>query len=233
MERNHRYQELTWLRRSPQPDAGKPVEMPEVIMSLKRNKVGTFYGISVGPGDPGLLTLKAHQLIIETSVIAYLCNTNQHAMAREIAAQSIAQKTLSDQIEIPIVMPMCNDRSVANGVYDSACKDIAAYLDAGKNVAFLCEGDAFFYGSFAYLHQRLAPLYRIEIVPGVTSVNASAAEIGHPLGLLSENIAIISGRNSDQQILETLEKFDNVAILKPGKQRPTVTAADSAIRKNR
>ena len=180
---------------------------------------GTLFGVGVGPGDPSLLTLKAHRLITRTPVLAYIGNADGDSMARSIAAPSIAQSDLPDQVEIPIRMPMCTDRDAANRVYDWASDRIAAYLDQGSDVAFLCAGDPFFYASFAYVFARLAERYRIEVVPGITAVNAACAATGRPLGLQAENIAIVSGRLDDRQLLLALREFDHVAILKPGLQR--------------
>ena len=58
---------------------------------------------------------------------------------------------------------------------------LAAHLDAGRDVVVLCEGDPFFYGSYMYLHERLAQRYETEVVPGVTSFSAAAAAAGTPL----------------------------------------------------
>ena len=53
--------------------------------------------------------------------------------------------------------------------------EIAAHLDAGRDVAVLCEGDPFFYGSFMYVFERLAGQYPTEVVPGVSSMMAAAS----------------------------------------------------------
>ncbi len=64
------------------------------------------------------------------------------------------------------------ERYPAQDVYDAAAKDISAHLDAGRDVAVLCEGDPFFFGSFMYLFERLEARYEVEIVPGVSSIMA-------------------------------------------------------------
>ena len=181
---------------------------------------GTLYGVGVGPGDPELLTLKAHRLIQQADVITYLSSEKGNAMARAISSASLDKTSNPAQQEHAIVMPMNENRTVINQVYDAAAKVISDHLDNGKNVVFLCLGDPFFFGSFAYLHDRLSEQYAVEAIPGVTAINACVALTGRPIGLLAENSAIISGRRDDDDILQTLQQFDNIAIMKPGRRRP-------------
>ena len=180
---------------------------------------GVFYGVGVGPGDPELMTMKAVRLVQACDLVTYLSSDNGNSMARNIAAMALADSSNPNQQEAAIVMPMCESREVANSVYDEAASLIASHLDKGEQVVFLCQGDPFLFGSFAYLYDRLADNYQVEIVPGISSINASAALCGKPLGLLAENIAIISGRRANDDILQTLKQFDNVAIMKPGRRR--------------
>ena len=48
---------------------------------------------------------------------------------------------------------------------DASAATLAAKLDAGQDVAVICAGDPFFYGSYAH-RQRLAPTHRCEVIPG-------------------------------------------------------------------
>jgi precorrin-2/cobalt-factor-2 C20-methyltransferase len=185
---------------------------------------GVFYGVGVGPGDPELMTMKAVRLIQQCDLVTYLSSENGNSMARTIAASALKDRIRPGQQEQAIVMPMCESREVANSVYDEASRLIAGHLDKGEQVVFLCQGDPFFFGSFSYLYDRLADNYQVEIVPGISSINASAAICGKPLGLLAENIAIISGRRGSDDILQTLRQFDNVAIMKPGRRRAELLA---------
>jgi precorrin-2/cobalt-factor-2 C20-methyltransferase len=185
---------------------------------------GIFYGIGVGPGDPELLTMKAARLIQQCDLVTYLSSDSGSSMARDIAANVLAGQGNPGRQEKAIVMPMCESRELANSVYDEAAGLIAGHLDKGERVVFLCQGDPFLFGSFSYLYDRLVDKYQVEVVPGVSSINASAALVGKPLGLLAENIAIISGRRSSDDILQTLQQFDNVVIMKPGRRRAELVA---------
>ena len=130
---------------------------------------GTLYGIGVGPGDPELMTLKAHRLLEACRIVPYPAPDTGPSFARSIATAYLGQ----DKTEYPIVVPMRVERFPAKPVYDQAATDIAAFLASGEDVAVLCEGDPFFYGSFMYLYERLAGRFPCEIVPGVSSMVAS------------------------------------------------------------
>jgi precorrin-2/cobalt-factor-2 C20-methyltransferase len=180
---------------------------------------GTFYGVGVGPGDPELMTLKAHRLIHEAEVISYIGIDGGRSQARQIAAQSI-ESAPNTPNEIAVPMPMSKDRTLANEAYDDAAVQIRAALDDGKNVVFLCEGDPLFFGSFAYLLDRLEDDYHCQVVPGISSVHSSSAALLKPLTLLKESFAVISGRHSDAHIRDTLLNHDTVVIMKAGSSRP-------------
>jgi len=109
--------------------------------------------------------------------------------AKKGNAFSIIEEHLQPAQEIiPLVFPVTTEwlepplsyESVIAEFYDEAAITVAAHLDAGRDVAMICEGDPFFYGSFMYLHDRLAKRYATEVVPGVCSIVACAAALGAP-----------------------------------------------------
>jgi len=192
---------------------------------LEIGHCGTFYGVGVGPGDPELLTLKAFRLIVSADCCAYLVNDKGESLGASIAAAPLSARSEADSTgRLEIFMPMKRDRTEANRQYDEAAEKIAAVLEQGGDVVFLCEGDPLLFGSFAYLLERLDGRYPCEVVPGISSINAAAAELRTPLAQLSGNLAVINARHSNQQILDTLTQFDNVAILKAGQNRPRLLA---------
>lgn len=174
---------------------------------------GKLYGLGLGPGDPELLTLKAHRILTACPVIAYPAPDTGPSFARQIAAPYIAET----QIEIPIVMPMRVERFPAQDVYTQAAATIGAHLDAGSDVAVLCEGDPFFYGSFMYLFERLADRYPTEVVPGVSSIMASASGLGRPLAARNDVLTVLPGPLSDVDLSARIEASDAVVIIKIGR----------------
>lgn len=179
---------------------------------------GTLYGIGVGPGDPELITQKGARLIGQTPVIAYLCNHAGHSRARETASACLR----SDHEEISIPMRFEYDRSAANRAYDHAAERIARALNRGQDVALLCEGDPLLYGSFVYMLQRLQSRYPCVIVPGISAVGAASAAAGIPLTTQRQALVVIPAHAGEDRLRATLENYEAVAILKPGKERPVV-----------
>ena len=195
-------------------------------MSLEKNNSmnAQFIGLGVGPGDPELITLKAHRLMQNADVVSYLANDNGSSQARDIAQHSLAGSK-AGQVEIPVPMPMKNDRTGANRAYDLAAEKIRTVASEGKNVVFLCEGDPLFFGSFSYLLDRLQDEMTCAIVPGISSVHAASSALKLPLSMLKESVAIINGRHSDEKIRQTLQQHDSVIIMKAGPYRPKILAA--------
>jgi precorrin-2/cobalt-factor-2 C20-methyltransferase len=181
---------------------------------------GVLHGVGVGPGDPELLTLRAHRLITSAPVIAYPAPDDGESFARSIVAQYLGP----DQVEIPIVIPMRAERFPAKAVYDKAAAAISAHLDAGRDVVVLCEGDPFFYGSFMYLHERLQGRHETRIVPGISSLTASAAALGRPLAARNDVLSVIPAPLPDEQVRDCLMRADAAAIIKIGRHLPRIRA---------
>jgi precorrin-2/cobalt-factor-2 C20-methyltransferase len=180
--------------------------------------IGRLYGLGVGPGDPELVTLKAARILAGVPVVAYPQSGDGDSMARRIAAGLIPE----DAELLPIVLPMASDRAPGRAAYDAAARAIAARLDDGRDVAVLCEGDPFFYGSFMYLHERLHGRYAIEVVPGVSSLTAAAAAIGRPLAARNDILAVIPAPVDVARLRAEIAAADAVAILKIGRHFDTV-----------
>lgn len=174
--------------------------------------IGRLFGLGLGPGDPELVTLKALRLLRGAAVIAYPAPEGGNSFARSIVAECIAPA----QREIAITFPM-RPGPPAAGIYDNAAATIAAELDRGDDVAFLCQGDPFFYGSFAPIFARLAPRYRIEIVPGVSSLVACAAAAAAPLVQRDETVTVIPATLPEAEIARRLAECDSAAIIKLGR----------------
>jgi precorrin-2/cobalt-factor-2 C20-methyltransferase len=173
---------------------------------------GRLYGLGIGPGDPELLTLKAHRILTTVPVIAYPTLENGKVLARAIVADFIRP----EQIELPMPFPFSVERS-SQSAYDSAAEHIAQYLCQGQDVAVLCEGEPMLYGSFMYIFNRLAGRFETEVVPGISSTFASAAMLGAPLTYHNDVLSIIPATLDAATLHDRLAVADAAIIIKLGR----------------
>jgi precorrin-2/cobalt-factor-2 C20-methyltransferase len=190
---------------------------------------GKLIGVGTGPGDPELLTLKAVRAIDTADVVAFFCKKGSTGNGRRIVEAFIRPGTL----EMPLVYPVTVEsdkngddyRGAIAAFFNQSAKDIAAHLDAGRNVAVLSEGDPLFYGSYMHLHLRLAPSYPAEVVAGITAMSGCWSMAGLPLVQGDDILSILPG-TLDEAILETrLSGTDGAVIMKVGRNLPKIRRA--------
>ncbi len=174
---------------------------------------GTFYLIGVGPGDPELITLKAAKILVSVDMVTFPQKPGTDSLALKIAAPHL-RKNIA---QMPIILPMEKSRQPAKTAYDQAALQIGEQLNAGKSIAYLCEGDPFFYGSAMYLFSRMARQYNVQIIPGISSLNAAAAAINRPLAARDEILKILPATLDDETLLEELKNTEAAAIIKVGR----------------
>lgn len=135
---------------------------------MSPRKKGRCFLVGAGPGDPGLVTLRARELIESADVIVYdaLCNPEVLGWSRDGAELIFAGKRA--------------------GHHALAQDEINAFLVeraiSGNNVVRLKGGDPFVFGRGAEEAEALrAAGIDFEVVPGVTSAIAAPAYAGIPV----------------------------------------------------
>jgi precorrin-2/cobalt-factor-2 C20-methyltransferase len=187
---------------------------------------GRLLGLGVGPGDPELITVKALRLLRDAPVVAYFV-----AKGRKGNAFGIIESHLQPaQTLLPLVYPVTTEalpaplsyEQVISDFYDQASLDVAAHLEAGQDVAVICEGDPMFYGSYMYLHDRLAERYIAEVIPGVCSMLGGAAVLGAPLVYRNQSLSVLSGVLPAEALKRRLAEAEAAVIMKLGRNLPKV-----------
>lgn len=174
---------------------------------------GILYGIGTGPGDPELVTRKAWRIVSEAAVVAYPAPEGGVSFARQIMADAVPEGC----VEIAMVVPMVSGRAPAQSIYDEGAAAIATHLEAGRDVAVLCEGDPLFYGSFMYILARLRDQFDVRIIPGVTSMTACAAAHNHALVARNDILTVLPGTLDDETLAARLGEADAAVIMKIGR----------------
>jgi precorrin-2/cobalt-factor-2 C20-methyltransferase len=158
------------------------------------------------------VTLKALRLLRAAAIVAYPAPKGGESFARSIVAEWLRP----DQREIAIDFPMRPGPPPAS-LCDRAAATLAAELERGHDVVFLCQGDPFFYGSFAAIFTRLAPRYRVSVVPGVSSLTACAAAAATPLVQRDETMTVIPATLPESELIRRLAQSEAAAIIKLGR----------------
>ena len=173
---------------------------------------GRLYGLGLGPGDPELVTVKALRLLRAAPVVAYPAPEEGHSFARAIVAQWLDR----GQREIAIRFPM-RPGPPPEAVYERAASRLAAVLGEGSDIAYLCQGDPLFYGSFAGILARLPADCPVTIVPGVSSLTACAAAAGVPLAGGDMSLAVIPATLPEEELMARLAPVEAAAVIKLGR----------------
>jgi precorrin-2 C20-methyltransferase/precorrin-3B C17-methyltransferase len=182
---------------------------------------GRLFGVGVGPGDPELLTVKAARLISTADVVAYHSGTAGRSIARSIAANLICEEVIEELLIYPVTVGETDHPlgyyGAIDDFYEESAERLVKHLAAGRTVVVLAEGDPLFYSSYMYLHDRIAGSYPCEVVPGVTSVSASAAAVATPLARHEDVLTILPGTLPVPELARRLADTDGAAIMKLGR----------------
>jgi precorrin-2 C20-methyltransferase/precorrin-3B C17-methyltransferase len=190
---------------------------------------GRLYGVGLGPGDPELVTVKALRILRQVQVVAYPTAKHGRSNARSIVCSELTR----DQIELPMVYPVTTEPTEHPGGYEAALAEfydetadqIALHLENGRDVAILCEGDPFFYGSYMYLHDRLAHRFPTQVIPGIPSIMGAAARLGTPLVRRDSELTVLPGTLSEEVLTARLSAPGAFAIIKLGRNFAKVRSA--------
>ena len=182
--------------------------------------VGTFYGVSVGPGDPELLTLKAVRCIEQCPVLAAPRTAEGRMLALEIVKDAV---DVSGKTILPLQFAMSRDADTLRASHEAAAGAVREALDAGQDVAMLNLGDVSIYATYGYLEEILkAQGYPTARIAGVPSFCAAAAALGRSLtDGMEAPLTLAPGRHAEQ----VLDAPGAKVLMKSGRQLPAALAA--------
>ena len=124
---------------------------------------GKIFGISLGPGDPELITLKALKALNAVDVI-FCPGTKSGEGRMKSRALDILRQLEVDETKIRLFqVPMSRDRQEALCAYDRVCGEVLELVRSGKSVGITAEGDAA--GASVGLH-LVKQQERLLVIPG-------------------------------------------------------------------
>jgi precorrin-2/cobalt-factor-2 C20-methyltransferase len=159
-----------------------------------------------------LLTVKAVQLFREVPVIAVPVTQPD---GESYALSVVSGLLRPEHTVLKLHFPMLREVAARIEKRKAAAAQVAARLDTGCSVAFLTEGDPTLHSTFGYLLEHLPAGYRVEVVPGVTSITAAAADAAQPLANADDRLAVLPAAFEDIAGLRPiLADFDTVVLMK-------------------
>jgi precorrin-2/cobalt-factor-2 C20-methyltransferase len=193
------------------------------------NNGARLIGIGVGPGDPGLVTLKAIAALNAADVVAHFAKDGNDSNARTIAAAHLKPGVE----ELPLLYPITTEipkqdaayRDAIRGFYDRAAEAIAARLDRGRVVAVIAEGDPLFYGSYMHLHVRLSSRYPTEVIAGVTGMSGCWSAVGAPIAQGDDVFTVLPATLPEFELERRLADTDAAIVMKIGRHLAKVRRA--------
>lgn len=183
---------------------------------------GVLHALGAGPGDPELLTLKAARVLSEVATVFVAASSaNDYSLAQTIVAAHLRPGVPVMRLDFP----MTRDKARLQAAWQTGARAVLEALADGRDAAFVTLGDPLTYSTFLYLWrtlQAMEPDLRVSIVPGVSSIQASAAAAGFSLAESGQNLAVLSGVDDPDRLRQALTACDAAVILKAYRSFPAL-----------
>ncbi len=176
--------------------------------------VSMLYGVSVGPGDPGLLTVNAVEILRSCDTICYpVRKPGETSTALEIARGAVS---LEGKEIVELVFSMDPDDSVRRASEKVALDKLCGILGSGKDVAMVVLGDIGVYSTYMYIDAAVKERgFKTSIIAGIPSFVYGASKAGIPLMLGNESFCVIPmAKDSSERLDEALRTMDNIVVMK-------------------
>ena len=177
-------------------------------------KIGTLYGISVGTGDPELITVKGLKILQSSKVVAFPAGIKGKL---GIAQQIVAPWMNPNQQQLALTFPYVQEQEILEAAWKNAAVLVWQYLQQGVDVTFVCEGDVSFYSTFSYLAQTLQQIHPevlVQSIPGVCSPMAASSALGFPLTVGAEKLVVLPAIYQLKELEAVLDWADVVVLMK-------------------
>jgi precorrin-2/cobalt-factor-2 C20-methyltransferase len=176
-----------------------------------------LFCVGCGPGDPELLTIRALNLITEADIIFVpTSKLDKPSIALSIVAKYIKETTKI----INLVFPMVKDKDSLKDYWKKNTLEISQMVRTGKKTLYLTVGDPSLYSTWIYIHRELKKNHKdieIEIIPGITSIFAFAAESKISLVEGNEHLSIVPACYDLNKVKNTVKASDTIVFLKDGR----------------
>lgn len=173
--------------------------------------------VSLGAGDPELITLKALRLLERADAIYSPSSLSPNGRKASKSRSIMLALGIDEAKIINYDMPVNREREGAVEAYREVALDIVARLKQEPEavIAVVAIGDAGFYASTAYIGELLEE-YNIpaKYHPGVPAFIASNALVGGQLVQLDEQLRVIPGEAKPKEWEEAWSSKHTIIVMK-------------------
>jgi precorrin-2/cobalt-factor-2 C20-methyltransferase len=184
-------------------------------------KVGTLHGVGLGPGNPDLMSVRAHRLVSDAKHVAYFRKAGRKGHALAIVENILSNDAIHFPMEYPVTTEIALDdpryNEVLSEFYAQCTQHVHGLLKAGHDVVVPCEGDPFFYGSFMHLYSRLQGEVPIEVTPGITGMSAAWTATGLPITWGDDVMTVVLGTLPEDVLTARMAEADALVVMKIGR----------------
>ena len=170
--------------------------------------------LSLGPGDPELLTIKALKTLKDADVVMVPATRNREGTMKSRATDIISEWHLENRLMV-YELPMLKDRQAVSLVYDRIFADCVMLYHEGRRIVVAVEGDVSIYASIHYVMERLEKAgIPVEQSAGIPSFIAAAASAGLSLVSQQQRLTILPGDADAETLHQLLENNHVVVVMK-------------------
>jgi precorrin-2/cobalt-factor-2 C20-methyltransferase len=190
--------------------------------------MGKIICTGLGPGDPDLMSLRAHRAVTSATQVAYFRKAGRAGQARRIVTGLLRADAVEHAMEYPVTTELPFDGPEYNDALARFYDDWAARLREvaqTSDVVVLCEGDPFFYGSFMHLYSRLSGVVEMEVIPGITGMSGCWTATGQPITWGDDVLSVLMGTLPQDDLERFMSQADALVVMKTGRNLPKIRRA--------
>ncbi len=190
--------------------------------------MGKIICTGLGPGDPDLMSLRAHRAVTQATQVAYFRKAGRSGQARRIVTGLLRADAVEHAMEYPVTTELPFDGPEYNDALARFYDDWAGRLKVvalTSDVVVLCEGDPFFYGSFMHLYSRLSGEVEMEIIPGITGMSGCWTATGQPITWGDDVLTVLMGTLPEADLTRLMSQADALVVMKTGRNLAKIRRA--------
>ena len=170
--------------------------------------------VSLGPGEPDLITLKGFKALQTADCIFCPATMTRDGKSSSRALSILDTLGFSDTVQC-FRLPMDKDRTQALKAYEAVYESSKTLRAEGKNIVIVAEGDAGLYSSIHYIYDKLREDgIPVEQIAGIPAFIASGAMAGMHIVSREERLIILPGLVTTKELENYLKQQTVVVIMK-------------------